>query len=259
METIEKQNDQKMISKHEFFFELPLYDFVSLDNLEFEFSSFFNGDVDAYSPDGFDTTYHIKKEWMGNDYFGYYSVKLTCRRKNSSLEFFLYKNTEVVAKVGQFPSLADLQFGEMGKRYNKVLSKNDLHDLKKAIGLSAHGAGAGSLVYLRRIFENIIWDTYGKNNANLEISEEDFRQKRMYEKVTVLKDFLPEQLVEMKAAYGVLSKGIHELSEKECLVYFPVLKLSIELILDQKIEMEIKENKNKSVKEQLENIVNDLK
>jgi len=33
-----------------------------------------------------------------------------------------------------------------------------------------------------------------------------------------------------------LSKGLHELSEDECLKHFSVVRLGIELILDQKIE-----------------------
>ena len=132
----------------------------------------------------------------------------------------------------------------MGKKYNKVLPVQDLHDLKKAIGLMAHGAGAGSLVYLRRIFENIIWNTYDKNKAIFGISDAEFLKKRMDEKVDFLKDQLPSQLVTMKAVYGILSKGVHELSEAECLAYFPALKLSITLILDQRIEEDAKSKKD---------------
>lgn len=38
-----------------------------------------------------------------------------------------------------------------------------------------------------------------------------------------------------------MSKGIHELTEKECLDYFPVLQNSIEIILDEKIARREKE------------------
>jgi len=247
MENTTKQKEaqeQKIITKHDFFFETPLYSIVNEEHMEKKFNDFFSGDVDAHV-NGLETTYQIKTERMYNSYNGngiygfedYYAIKLICKRKGTILHFFVLKYENYIIKAGQFPSLADLQFSEIGKKYDKVLSKQDLHDLKKAIGLSSHGAGAGSLVYLRRIFENIIWETYNKNSADLAISEDDFKQKRMDEKVSILKDFLPEQLIEMKSAYGILSKGIHELSEKECLAYFPVLKLSIELILDQKIEI----------------------
>lgn len=261
----EKEGKSKNISKHEFFFEIPLYSIIKEKDLEEDFDEFFSGDVDAYV-NGLDTTYIIKSEQMYNSYTGkglvgfkdYHAIKLVCKRKGSVLYFFILNFENYLIKVGQYLSLADLQNSEISKKYNKILLAQDLRDLKKAIGLSAHGVGAGSLVYLRRIFENIIWDTYEKNNKQLNIEEDDFKKKRMNEKVTTLKDFLPEQLVEMKNIYGVLSKGIHELSEEECLAYFPALKLSIELILDQKIEKEIEEKKNKNIKSELAEIVKKL-
>ena len=157
-------------------------------------------------------------------------------------------------KIGQLPSLADLQFSEIGKKYDKVLPEEDLKNLKKAIGLVAHGAGAGSFVYLRRIFENLIFETYKDNTPALGITEADFKTQRMEDKVEVLKKFLPSQLVEMKSIYSILGKGVHELSEEECLRYFAPLKLSIELILDQKIENKEKLERDALVKKQLQDI-----
>lgn len=248
----ELKNEEKKMSKHKFFFEFPLYTPLKISELDQEFSRFTQGDVDAYSPDGLDTTYTISRWHLGNSdstYNEYWALSLTCKRRGSTLEFFLYKTEEFIVKIGQFPSLADLQYAEIRKKYNKVLSSQDLHDLKKAIGLMAHGAGAGSLVYLRRIFENIIWDTYETHRNSLGIEDIEFKQKGMNEKVNFLKIFLPSQLVEMKDVYGILSKGVHELSEKECLTYFPALKLSIILILDQKIKEKIEKKKNADTKQ----------
>lgn len=76
----------------------------------------------------------------------------------------------------------------------------------------------------------------------------------MDEKVNFLNEYLPSQLVEMKAVYGILSKGVHELSERECLTYFPALKLSITLILDQRIEEEIKSKKDFATKKAIADI-----
>ena len=81
----------------------------------------------------------------------------------------------------------------------------------------------------------------------------------MVDKVELLKNYLPNQLLEMKNVYKVLSKGVHELSEQECLKYFPALKLSIELILEQKIEMEAKRKQDEEVKRQLEEINKEIK
>jgi len=260
--------EPKIISKHDFYFETALYELIDYPQLESE-SNLLTGDVDAYSSrNNTDTTYKINLVWtkiLETKYInqfseprrGFCNVILSCKRKDNDILYFFIYNDEInkkVMKVGQYPSIADLQFAEIGKKYDKILSSQDLHDLKKAIGLMAHGAGAGSLVYLRRIFENIIWDTYEKNKDTLNISEVDFKKKRMDEKVDFLKDFLPSQLVEMKSIYGILSKGVHELSEKECLTYFPALKLSIILILDQKIKEEIEKKKSSDIKKALADI-----
>jgi hypothetical protein len=43
--------------------------------------------------------------------------------------------------------------------------------------------------------------------------------------------------------YGILSKGLHELSEDECKTYFPVLRTAIEIILDEKIALKERDAK----------------
>jgi len=253
-----KKEEHKTISRHEFYFETPLYDVIAITQFEDDIHS---GDIDAYSAKNeIDTTYTVRSiEVGGYSFEGFYKITLTCKRKsNDVLRFFVYDNDEMVVKLGQLPSLADLQYAEIGKKYDKILSGQDLHDLKKAIGLMAHGAGAGSLVYLRRIFENIIWNTYNNHKSTLGIIEPEFLKKRMDEKVDFLKDFLPSQLVEMKGIYGILSKGVHELSEKECLAYFPALKLSIILILDQKIEEDVRQKKNSDTKKAVADIAKQI-
>ncbi|MFA6486160.1 MAG: short-chain dehydrogenase [Candidatus Magasanikbacteria bacterium] len=259
--------DSKIISKHDFYFETPLYEVVNLPELE---HGSFNGDVDAYSSrNNSETTYSIElrqidtwNTWVASNHvtIGYYLITLTCKRKdNDVLRFVVYRDNDIVVKIGQSPSLADLQFSEIGKKYDKVLPKDDLKNLKKSIGLVAHGAGAGSFVYLRRIFENLIFETYHENLSSLTLSEIDFKKQHMEEKVESLKSFLPSQLVEMKSVYSILSKGVHELSEEDCLKYFAPIKLSIELILDQKIENNKKIERDLMVKKQLQNIYQQIK
>ncbi len=47
----------------------------------------------------------------------------------------------------------------------------------------------------------------------------------------MLECYLPEVLTKNTTIYGILSKGIHELSEEECRKYFPVVKECIYQIL----------------------------
>jgi hypothetical protein len=60
-----------------------------------------------------------------------------------------------LTKFGQLPSVADLATSEIDQ-YRKFVSKDDLVELKRAVGLAAHGVGIGSFVYLRRIFERLV-------------------------------------------------------------------------------------------------------
>ncbi|QQR50321.1 hypothetical protein IPF86_00145 [Candidatus Nomurabacteria bacterium] len=264
--------EKAKLTKHDFYFETPIYELFEYSDLEKPLE-LFSEDVDAYSAKNHtDTTYSVGFSWikkLDTEYVNQYTpekvsgfavVTLKCKRKdNDTLCFFVYKNemTKQVMKVGQFPSLADLQFAELGKKYDKVLPEEDLKNLKKAIGLAAHGAGAGSFVYLRRIFENLIQETFS-GAKDLKVAADVFKTTRMEDKIVLLKEHLPSQLVEMKAIYGILSRGVHELSEDECRQYFLPLKLSIELILDQKIDEKKKKDKDAEVKKQLQSISQQL-
>ncbi len=57
----------------------------------------------------------------------------------------------------------------------------------------------------------------------------------MNEKIALLKRELPSFLVENPKLYGILSKGIHDLTESDCLANFEALKLAIMVILDEKL------------------------
>jgi hypothetical protein len=84
--------------------------------------------------------------------------------------------------------------------------------------------------------------------------EQKYKNARMEEKIGLLKENLPDFLVKHKSIYSILSKGIHELSEDECLEYFDVVKSGIELILDEKLEKINREAKLKEVEKSLSEI-----
>jgi len=60
-----------------------------------------------------------------------------------------------------------------------------------------------------------------------------FLKSRMDDKIKLLSSTLPKVLVEHSGMYSILSKGIHELSEQECLRYFNTLRLGIGMLLDE--------------------------
>lgn len=169
--------------------------------------------------------------------FGYRNHYFYCaRNKKHHLTFVLYlsKKESTIQKIGQNPSVADLNMHDV-KKYASVLSKEYFNELKKAIGLAAHGIGVGSFVYLRRIFENLIEEAKLEAAKDDSFDEQAFKTARMNEKIKLLSGHLPSFLVENHQLYAILSKGVHELSEQECLDAFPAVKVGIELILDEHI------------------------
>ncbi|MCP1450342.1 hypothetical protein [Priestia megaterium] len=157
-----------------------------------------------------------------------------------------------IIKYGQHPSLADLNNINL-KKYRKILGKK-YNDFSKGIGLYSHGVGAGSLIYLRRIFEDLIEEAHQKATDTLGWDEENYFSQRMNEKILTLKNYLPQYLVENRKIYGILSKGIHHLPEEICMDIFPVMKVGIELILDEKIETEEREKKKKETTELIQRL-----
>lgn len=55
----------------------------------------------------------------------------------------------------------------------------------------------------------------------------------MSERIDLLKSHLPDFLVRNKKIYSILSLGVHELDERVCLDFFPVLRSSIVVILEE--------------------------
>lgn len=142
-----------------------------------------------------------------------------------------------IIKIGQYPSIADMEKNNL-KKYSKILSKEKFKELKTAVGLHSHGVGIGAFVYLRRIFEDIIFSCANKEK---ELPSE-FKTSKMEKKIELLKDKLPLILVETKHLYSILSKGIHELEENECVENFDIILMGIKFILDEELAKKEKDN-----------------
>lgn len=158
-----------------------------------------------------------------------------CSRINEhDLRFFFRVSGGAIEKIGQFPSLADLTF-EDTRRYVPVLGESRTREFRKAIGLAAHGVGVGSFVYLRRIFEFLLEEAAREAATVPGWDQDTFQRARIEDRIQILASYLPEFIVQNRGIYGILSKGIHSLSEDECLAHFQTVKLVVELILDERL------------------------
>lgn len=223
-----------------FFFKTPLYESIKLT--EVRVSLLVDADMKV---DGYCSRCEERRTFTGNglrnlpnnfqanesEAFSTYYLRCT-RYNHHRLVFYIYISKTDFQKIGQHPSFGDIAIDE-SKTYSKLLDKADIGEFHKAIGLAAHGVGIGSYVYLRRIFERLIWKRFAEFKDAEGWDETTFRRTPMKEKIELLKNHLPEFLVKNSRIYAIMSLGVHELSETDCLAFFPVLKQSTIWILEQ--------------------------
>ena len=200
--------------------------------------------------------------WTNNtlrDYTRLLIFKFYCAMDHTHhLDYIVLTYGNKMKKIGQYPSVADLSFPEL-REYRKVMTKEDEKELKRAIGLFASGIGVGSFVYLRRIFERIIATASQKAIEDEKIDKKEFDQAHVDEKIKKLKEYLPKSLVNNPTFYGIISKGIHELSEEECLEFFPVMQSFIMMIFRQWEKIRRDKEEEKKLAASLNNIATKIK
>jgi len=210
-----------------------------------------------------ESTFKCKNEDIGDNDFaiadGIFAHDFICSRNSYHTLLFLFQiEDKELFKIGQYPSLADLASHGLDK-YRKSLGNERFSELNRAVGLAAHGVGIGAFVYLRRVFEFLLDEAYERAKKGENWADEAYKKSKITERIKLLAEFLPDFLVENHSLYGILSSGVHTLSEKECLDGFATVQLGIELILDQKIEKMEREAKILQAKKSISSLNQKLK
>ena len=243
-----------------FIFDVPLYDRKPIKNLR-DLEGLFTTGKSRFNGHcyfcGNNSIFYSSVNYNyvdPRDLVGIHRAQFTCARiSDHILYMYLHIDEEdddifFLQKIGQHPSHADISNAKI-KEYTSVLDKTDRSEIVRANGIAAHGVNIGAFVYLRRVFERLVYRHYARSGGK--VPKEDFWKLRMNEKIDALKDDLPPFVVKNKNIYGVLSKGLHELSEDECGQYYEILLQSILLILDQEKVQKEKENKEEAIRKAL--------
>lgn len=244
----------------EFFFDLPIYTQVNFDDDSVDvYQKILDRtkleEFEGYNPwRKIESTFAVLTDLLpqGGALDGYGTIQIKCKRTDEIFHFYVLGDSSVrsIMKVGQYPSVADFHISEI-KQYKKLLPNEKLKEFTRAIGLAANGVGIGSFVYLRRIFEHLIFEAYEQCLADGLVTEEQYNRSRMDQKISLLSAHLPSFLVENRSIYSVLSLGIHELDENTCLAHFDTLRVGIEIILDEKLDDLKKKEKIEDAKKKL--------
>lgn len=242
----------------DFCLAVPLYEQFQYDDKKqngFFSLEQFKGTLDFHCPECGQHSVFTATEnnYRTNSHYTNYIFPLLFRcSRNSSHQalFFFRAHKGVLQKIGQIPSLADLALPDL-RKYRQVLGPERFKELTRAIGLATHGVGVGAFVYLRRIFESLIDDAHSVASTDVGWDEDVYSRARMGEKIELLKDHLPSFLVQNRSLYGILSVGVHTLSEAECLNAFSAVRVAIELILDDLLEQHERQAKLKAAAESI--------
>jgi hypothetical protein len=204
--------------------------------------------------------------WLGE-----FSVKLMCERNARHVvriymealqdqrprdvppDEWILASTGHLQKCGQSPSIADSRLGQIDK-FEGAFSIDQTSEWKRSVITQAHGFSVAACVHLRRMFEGLLWearDMVSEGQYKGTVWPEFDGGSRISEKVKLVASELPPFIVEHPELYGVLSKGIHELTEAECADELPVLQECMSLIAQQRVEQRLREKREKETKKLL--------
>jgi hypothetical protein len=161
-----------------------------------------------------------------------------------------YEFEVTVRKVGQYPSLADIQLGNLAE-FEDGISMEQRKEFVRAVNTSAHGFNVAACVHYRRVFEGALREAYDEKLRTEGMPDwPDYAKMRTDERIDALKGYVPQFLAEHPHLYTILSKGVHELTEEECGEAMPVLREAIELMLHEKVDA-IRREKRRSAASKL--------
>ena len=104
--------------------------------------------------------------------------------------------------------------------------------------------------------QKLLLDCFEQNKSKLHVTKEDFMKLRMEDKLNELRNFLPKIIFAngYNQVYSKVSNGIHNLSEDECNNLFIPLRMAIEEILIEKLELRERKIRQDNLGKKLQNI-----
>ena len=165
----------------------------------------------------------------------------SCRKFN---RYFLVKiddDLKYIRKVGQYPSWG---IG-IGKKLKKILGKYAEY-YKRGKICESQSYGIAAYAYYRRIIEELIDELLdsildlmsgGEKEQYEEALEQTKQTKITKEKIDLVKDLIPpilmpEQFNPLKTLHEILSEGIHDKSDEECLEVAEIIRNILEFLVN---------------------------
>lgn len=131
-----------------------------------------------------------------------------------------------VIKIGQYPSALSEDGQEYLKKLKSICSNKESKEISKyinkALVMESFGYGIASLLYIRRAFEKLIIISEGKEHENDGTTMKDRIKNNKY---------LPDLIKKNSRIYNIISEGIHNQSEEECMKLFKIIKVGVMILI----------------------------
>jgi len=167
-----------------------------------------------------------------------FSKELACKRAEHKVTFHFQIEDGKLLKVGQYPSIAEINFGE-ALDFAEALGEQRARDLNKAIELAGLGAGLGAYIYLKKVFLSLLEDAHQKaklkKSSSKHWDEACYSNAAISDKVKLLSLHMPSIIVQHPEYYAILDRNLDQLSDQECLNRFNPLKTAVLVIADERL------------------------
>lgn len=169
-----------------------------------------------------------------------------CAKCGEKHYFSILFTPDFIVKCGQYPSYSTQNVKKVEK-YKNIISKY-YPELTKSLNAYSQGMGVASFVYLRRILEWLVDEKCLEEEKTLKKFVDKLKKVEKREKI------IPDDFSEIKnQIYSVLSKGVHEYTEEECLDMYDAVFFVIESILENELNKKEKKRRINEVKKSISN------
>jgi len=180
-----------------------------------------------------------------------FSKELSCTRANHKTIFHFQIEDSHLLKVGQYPSIADINFGEV-MAFAPALGELRTRELNKAIELAGNGAGLGAYIYLKKIFESLLEDAHQIALSDKTWDEAGYLKANISDKVRILATHLPSFTLEHPEHYAILDQDLDDLTDTACIEQFNALKTAVLVITDEQLAQHTRDLRISQASELLE-------
>lgn len=160
-----------------------------------------------------------------------YECCLNHNHKRYEIFYFNVEESKII-KIAQYPSAYDIGSQEYLAKLKYVCSNKEAREMvkfiNKALVMESFGHGIPALLYMRRAFERLIAISEDKNELK---NTGDIMADRIKNN-----PLLPQEFKENKRIYNIISEGIHNETEEECMELFKLIKIGFTILLRKTYE-----------------------